>query len=171
MRLVILKRATEHDADPAPGFDAASHLSLDDARRRLELMMAVCDAVQHAHQKGVIHRDLNPANILVNEAGQPKVLDFGVARAIDPDLQMTTLRTNVGQLIGTLPYMSPEQVAGDSEDLDTRSDVYALGVILYELLAGRPPFAEYGPVAIRSIVALGEYLLICRGFCGDKYQQ
>ncbi|MCH8806009.1 MAG: serine/threonine protein kinase [Planctomycetes bacterium] len=115
----------------------AEHLG---TRRRLELMMDVCDAVQHAHQKGVIHRDLKPANILVNEAGRPKVLDFGVARAIDPDVQMTTLRTNVGQLIGTLPYMSPEQVTGDPDELDTRSDVYALGVILYELLAGRPPY-------------------------------
>ncbi len=110
------------------------------ARSRLELFRRVCDAVQHAHQKGVIHRDLKPANILVDTTGQPRVLDFGVARATDADLEATTLRTDVGQLIGTIPYMSPEQVAGDPDKLDTRSDVYALGVVLYELLAGRLPY-------------------------------
>jgi tetratricopeptide (TPR) repeat protein len=108
-------------------------------RQRLDMMVKVCDAVHHAHQKGVIHRDLKPGNILVNEAGQPKVVDFGVARAIDADIRTTTLQTDVGQLIGTLAYMSPEQVAGDSRQLDTRSDVYALGVICYELLTGRVP--------------------------------
>ncbi len=109
-------------------------------RERLDLIARVCDAVYHAHQKGVIHRDLKPGNILVDETGQPKVLDFGVARAIDSDVQQTTLRTDIGQLVGTVPYMSPEQVSGDPDDLDTRSDVYALGVIAYELLAGRLPF-------------------------------
>ncbi|QDV05274.1 Serine/threonine-protein kinase PknB [Planctomycetes bacterium Poly30] len=104
----------------------------------LELMAQVCDAVQHAHQKGVVHRDLKPANILVNREGQPKVLDFGVARATDSDLQ-ATLQTEIGQIVGTLPYMSPEQLGGSSSDVDTRSDVYSLGVILYELLAGRLP--------------------------------
>ncbi len=108
-------------------------------RERLGLVVRVCDAVQHAHQKGVIHRDLKPANILVDSSGQPKILDFGVARATDADLQATTLQTNVGQLIGTIPYMSPEQVTGDPECVDTRSDVYALGVVLYELLTGRLP--------------------------------
>ncbi len=124
-------------------------------RERLELVARVCDAVYHAHQKGIIHRDLKPDNILVVDEptlssvgqrgrfamlGQPKVLDFGVARATDSDIQMTTLQTNVGQLIGTVPYMSPEQVAGDTRQLDARSDIYALGVILYELLGGRLPF-------------------------------
>ncbi len=109
-------------------------------RERLELIARVCDAIEHAHQKGVIHRDLKPGNILVDETGQPKVLDFGVARATDSDLQTTTMRTDIGQLIGTVPYMSPEQVSGDPGELDTRSDVYALGVIAYELLAGRPPY-------------------------------
>ncbi len=109
-------------------------------RDRLELLAKVCDAVQHAHQKGIIHRDLKPGNILVTAEGQPKILDFGVARATDADIQTTTLRTDVGQLIGTVPYMSPEQVAGDPDDLDTRSDVYALGVVAYELLAGRLPY-------------------------------
>ena len=110
-----------------------------DVRRRLELIAKVCDAVHHAHQKGVIHRDLKPQNILVNDAGQPKVLDFGVARATDADLQAATLETAVGQVLGTIRYMSPEQVAGDPSELDTRSDVYSLGVILYELLTGRLP--------------------------------
>lgn len=98
-------------------------------RKRMEMMANICDAVHHAHQKGVVHRDLKPGNILVDAAGQPKILDFGVAQAIDSDTQATTLRTDVGQLIGTLEYMSPEQVAADPDELDTRSDVYALGVM------------------------------------------
>ncbi len=111
-------------------------------RDRLDLMAKVCDAVHHAHQRGVIHRDLKPANILVADSGgvaQPKILDFGVARASDADFHVTTLQTSVGQLIGTLPYMSPEQVIADPREVDTRSDVYALGVILYQLLTGRLP--------------------------------
>lgn len=95
--------------------------------------------MQHAHQKGVIHRDLKPGNILVDESGSPKVLDFGIARATDADVQMTTLRTDFRQLMGTISYMSPEQIRGDPGDLDTRSDVYALGVIGHELLTGRLP--------------------------------
>ena len=109
-------------------------------RERLQLVAKICDAVQHAHQKGVIHRDLKPGNILVDASGQPKILDFGVARAIDPQMQMSTWETRAGQLVGTLPYMSPEQVAGDPNEIDTRSDVYALGVILYEMLSGKPPY-------------------------------
>ena len=108
-------------------------------RDRLKLMVEICRAVQHAHQKGIIHRDLKPANILVTEEGQPKILDFGVARVTDSDIRTTTLRTDIGQLIGTVPYMSPEQVAGDPSEIDVRCDVYALGVIAYELLAGRLP--------------------------------
>lgn len=110
-----------------------------DARERLRLMAGVCDAVQHAHQRGVIHRDIKPGNILVGVDGQPKVLDFGVARATNNDLYMTTLQTSVGQMIGTLPYMSPEQVAADPDQIDTRTDVYALGVVIYELLTGQLP--------------------------------
>jgi len=109
-------------------------------RQCLKLFAKVCHAVQHAHQKGVIHRDIKPGNILVDETGQPKILDFGVARATDSDLQATTLKTDIGQLVGTLPYMSPEQVSGDPAALDTRSDVYSLGVVLYELLVGRLPY-------------------------------
>jgi len=108
-------------------------------RSRLALIAGVCDAVHHAHQKGVIHRDLKPGNILVDTSGQPKILDFGVARATDADVQTVSLQTDVGQLIGTIPYMSPEQVTGVSRDLDIRSDVYALGVMTYELLAGKLP--------------------------------
>ncbi len=108
-------------------------------KARLDLVARICDAIEHAHQNGVIHRDLKPANILVDESGQPKILDFGVARATDSDMQRTTLHTDVGEILGTLPYMSPEQVSGDPTALDTRSDVYTLGVIAYELLAGRLP--------------------------------
>ncbi|HEX8877552.1 MAG TPA: serine/threonine-protein kinase [Phycisphaerales bacterium] len=109
-------------------------------REKLVLLERVCDAMQHAHRNGVIHRDLKPANILVDETGRPKVLDFGVARTTTNELQLTSEHTAVGQLIGTLPYMSPEQVSGDPNAVDTRSDVYALGVILYELLAGKLPY-------------------------------
>jgi tetratricopeptide (TPR) repeat protein len=100
----------------------------------------VCQAVQHAHQRGIIHRDLKPDNILVDRAGQPKIIDFGVARLIDPEMQRTNQGTSVGQLVGTLRYMSPEQVQADPDEVDTRSDVYTLGVICYELLAGRMPY-------------------------------
>jgi tetratricopeptide (TPR) repeat protein/predicted Ser/Thr protein kinase len=108
-------------------------------RERLELMVKICEAVDHAHQRGVIHRDLKPGNILVEEGGPPKILDFGVARVTDNEAQVTR-QTDIGQLVGTLEYMSPEQVLADPLKVDTRSDVYSLGVILYELLAGRRPY-------------------------------
>jgi serine/threonine protein kinase/Tfp pilus assembly protein PilF len=129
---------------PLHAYAAAHRLGI---RARLALLASVCDAVEHAHQKGVIHRDLKPANILVDDQGQVKVLDFGVARVLDADEKLTRIETNAGQLIGTLPYMSPEQVAGDPDELDTRSDVYALGVNLYELLTGQLPY----PVERKSI--------------------
>ncbi len=110
------------------------------AAARLELVAMVCDAVQHAHDKGVIHRDLKPGNILVDASGQPKVLDFGVAHVTAVDLLTTASRTEAGQLLGTLSYMSPEQIAADPAGLDGRSDVYTLGVILFELLAHRLPY-------------------------------
>jgi len=109
-------------------------------REVLRLLIAISEAVQHAHENGVVHRDLKPGNILVGETGAPKILDFGVARVTDADVQVTTLRTEIGQLVGTLPYMSPEQIDGDPAAIDARSDVYALGVLMYELLAGVLPF-------------------------------
>jgi WD40 repeat protein/serine/threonine protein kinase len=169
----------------------ARGLSPDD---RLRLIAKVCDAVQHAHTKGVIHRDLKPGNILVvdeepstigsgtpapagtgaggahgsghgsayglqlglaeSRVGQPKVLDFGVARAIRADAAATTLHTNVGQIVGTVPYMSPEQIAGDPGEIDIRSDVYSIGVMTFELLTGRLPYDVRGkpiPEAARMI--------------------
>jgi tetratricopeptide (TPR) repeat protein len=110
--------------------------------QRLELFMQVCDGVQHAHQKGVIHRDLKPSNVLVMIRGDkpvPKIIDFGVAKAIAQPLTDRTLYTQLGSVIGTLEYMSPEQTASGGTDVDTRTDVYSLGVILYELLTGTLP--------------------------------
>jgi eukaryotic-like serine/threonine-protein kinase len=123
-------------------------------RERLMLVVSIAEAVHHAHEHGIVHRDLKPPNIMVDASGQPKVLDFGVARRIDRDVLATTLRTEVGKLIGTIAYMSPEQVAGASDDLDTRSDIYALGVVAYELLTGRLPYDLSNkpiPEAIRII--------------------
>jgi hypothetical protein len=122
-------------------------------RERLEMMARICDAVHHAHQRGLIHRDLKPDNILVDECGEPKVLDFGLARITDCDTKGTLSRTGVGQLLGTLPYMSPEQTLADPLEIDTRSDVYALGVILYELLSARLPytFSEKTHEALQAI--------------------
>ncbi len=128
---------------------AAAHAL--DTRQRLELIAKTCDAVNHAHQRGVIHRDLKPGNILVDETGQPKILDFGVARATDGDLQTATLRTQIGELVGTIPYMSPEQAAGDPSELDTRSDVYAMGVVAFQLLANRLPY-EVGDRMVHEAV-------------------
>jgi serine/threonine protein kinase len=107
---------------------------------RVNLFIRVCDAVHHGHQKGIVHRDLKPQNILVDSEGNPKVIDFGVARATDSDLAVTTQQTEVGALVGTLQYMSPEQVMADPHDIDTRSDVYALGAILYELVCRKLPY-------------------------------
>ncbi len=121
---------------PLPEYAERQNLG---TRDRLELVARVCDALHHAHQKGVIHRDLKPGNILVEEGGQPKILDFGVARATDADIQTVTLATDIGELVGTIPYMSPEQASGDPDTLDIRSDLYAMGVISFELLGGRLP--------------------------------
>jgi serine/threonine protein kinase len=112
-------------------------------RQRLELFVPVCQAIQHAHQKGVIHRDIKPSNVLValhDEKPVPKVIDFGVAKAVGQQLTEKTLYTGFGALVGTPAYMAPEQATFNQLDVDTRADVYALGVLLYELLAGSPPF-------------------------------
>jgi WD40 repeat protein/serine/threonine protein kinase len=115
-------------------------------RQRLELFIPVCQAVQHAHQKGIIHRDLKPSNILVTEhegVAVPKVIDFGIAKATEEGVGEGGL-TSVNQFLGTPAYMSPEQVEFGRRDIDTRSDIYSLGVVLYELLAGEPPFELAG---------------------------
>jgi eukaryotic-like serine/threonine-protein kinase len=112
---------------------------------RLDLFIKVCQAVQHAHQKGVIHRDLKPTNVLVtlhDGVPVPKVIDFGVAKAIDQELTERTLFTNFAQMVGTPLYMSPEQAELSGLDVDTRTDVYSLGVLLYELLTGSTPFEK-----------------------------
>lgn len=154
-----------------PLLDYARSRSLD-TRERVDLIIRICDAIQHAHQRGVIHRDLKPSNILVmpeetagstmspatgagrsdstigattllRTGGQPKILDFGIARLAEDNADLTRYQTNVGQMIGTLAYMSPEQIAGDPLAVDTRTDVYALGVILFQLLTDRLP--RFGP--------------------------
>ncbi|MGE0479473.1 MAG: protein kinase [Phycisphaerae bacterium] len=161
------------DGEPLQSFAEQARLSLS---ARLALMIQVCDAVQHAHQRGVIHRDLKPGNILVSDeandardaaahgadsiaesssfrrkvraaTAQVKVLDFGVARVSDLGEPRTT-QTLTGQIIGTVPYMSPEQLSGDTGDIDVRSDVYSLGVLLFELLCGRLPHSGSTPLEL-----------------------
>ena len=112
-------------------------LSVDE---RLELFLQVCDAVNFGHQRGIVHRDLKPDNILVDSRNRVRIIDFGLARATDSDLRQTNVHTEVGQIVGSLQYMSPEQFEADSRDLDIRSDVYSLGVVLYELLSGSLPY-------------------------------
>src|SRR5438034_827568 len=114
-----------------------------DTKQRLGLFIQVCNAVQHAHQKGIIHRDLKPSNILVtlhDGVPVPKVIDFGIAKATEGRLTSLTVYTELRQFIGTPAYMSPEQAEMSGLDIDTRSDTYALGVLLYELLTGKTPF-------------------------------
>lgn len=119
---------------------------------RVRLLAAACDAVHHGHQRGLLHRDLKPANLLVDVAGNVKIIDFGVARPLDTEEESRAPGTTPGQILGTLQYMSPEQLAANA-DLDTRTDVYSLGVVLFELLTGRLPFDLDGK-ALPEIVRL-----------------
>lgn len=125
------------DALPITKYAAAKKLSIND---RIELFRKVCEAVAHGHEKNVIHRDLKPSNILVEPNGVPKIIDFGVSRCVDASAEALTALTDMGQLIGTVQYMSPEQFSANPLHVDVRADVYTLGVILYELLANRPPY-------------------------------
>jgi serine/threonine protein kinase len=130
-------------------------------KQRLELFVPVCQAIQHAHMKGIIHRDIKPSNVLValhDETPVPKVIDFGVAKAIGQQLTEKTIYTGFGALIGTPAYMAPEQATFNQLDVDTRADVYALGVLLYELLAGSPPIEQ----ARMKKAALDEVLRMVR---------
>ncbi len=139
------------DALPITAYAAERDLTL---RERLEMLLPVFDAVHHGHQLGVIHRDLKPGNILVDSAGNPKVIDFGIARSIDPESAALTQEESGERVIGTLNYMSPEQHAGESASLDIRTDIYALGVLLYELACERLPhdFSKVGLMEAARIV-------------------
>jgi len=159
--------ATDEGAGPQPwlamelvrGSDLLEYVENEGLERsaRVELMANVCDAVEHAHQRGVVHRDLKPGNVSVDQSGQPHVLDFGVACSLDEELDRTTLLTRPGELLGTLPYMSPEQASCDAKAVGVRSDIYSLGAMLYELLAGRRPHDLAGlslPEAVRVVAEL-----------------
>ena len=124
--------------------------------QRLELFADVCEAIAYGHERGIIHRDLKPGNILVNGQGQIKIIDFGVARATDSDVTLTEARTEMGQIVGTLQYMSPEQCAADPNDIDIRSDVYSLGVVLYKLLSGKMPYDLKGTAIHHAIKVVQE---------------
>lgn len=143
------------EAHSITNYADAQHL---DTRGRLQLFLQVCDAMQYGHQKGVIHRDLKPANILADAGGRVKIIDLGVARTTDSDIAVTTMRTDVGQLIGTVQYMSPEQCEADPAEIDTRSDVYAMGVVLYELICEKLPYRVSRTSIVESIRMVREEL-------------
>lgn len=153
-------RTPDPDAEPVPFFamefieaarpitDYAASKGLD-INARLKLIALVCDAVDHGHRAGVLHRDLKPENIVVDANGRVKVIDFGIARVTEPELAATRI-TEVGQLVGTLQYMSPEQFDGYSDRLTNSSDIYSLGIILYELICGRLPYDVTGKTVIQA---------------------
>jgi eukaryotic-like serine/threonine-protein kinase len=132
---------------PITEYVQARGLSVAD---RVAMLANVCDAMHHAHERGVIHRDLKPANVLVSEDGWPKILDFGIARATGLDVQ-SGVHTSHGQIIGTLAFMSPEQLRGAVGDVDRRSDVYAIGVLLFRLITGRMPFDIAGLPLVEAV--------------------
>ncbi len=140
------------DARSITSFAAERSLTIAE---KLQLFGQVCDAVHHGHQRGFIHRDLKPSNILVDKEGRVKIIDFGVARSTNTDIAATTLRTNVGELVGTLQYMSPEQCDGETTKLDIRSDVYTLGIVLYELLTEKLPY-DVGSTVYQATQAIKE---------------
>ncbi len=127
-----------HVFEPIEGIPITSHAELCglDTRARLGVFLRVCDIVSYVHEQGILHRNLKPENILVTQDGQPKLIDFGLARLVIGAPKLTTR----GNIVGNLTYLSPEQTSGNSEDLDARMDLYALGGIGYTLLAGHPPF-------------------------------
>jgi serine/threonine protein kinase len=132
---------------PITEYVQAHALSIAD---RVALLANVCEAMHHAHERGVIHRDLKPANVLVSDDGWPKILDFGIARATGLDVQ-SSVHTSHGQIIGTLAFMSPEQLRGAVGEVDGRSDVYAIGVLLFRLVAGRMPFDIAGLPLVEAV--------------------
>jgi hypothetical protein len=150
------------NAKPITNFAAENNLPLDE---KLRLFKCVCEAVSHGHDRGVVHRDLKPGNILIDATGSPKIIDFGVARSTDSDFTLTSMKTDTGQLVGTVQYMSPEQFGDGPDDLDGRADVYSLGVVLYELIGGVLPYevrkkkmheaarivCEYVPAPLKSL--------------------